>query len=253
MTMTEIAEPVRAVLAEATADGNVVRLPAGQLDRPTYEAVDATLKRMGGRWDRKARGHVFPQPAAPLLAALQTTGAVSRRNSRGDFETPPDVADRLVAAAGLADLPAGSRVLEPSAGRGALVLAALRANPDLRVTAVELDLTNAAALRGIDGVDVIEADFLDYWAAAPFAAVIANPPFHGAAYAKHLRRAHELVTPGGIVTAIVPARYRDRATAAEQWLDEAIAGSGEFAWLPETTFQAAGATVETRLVWWRVR
>ena len=56
---TKIPDDIRPILARSTIAGNVLTLP-GQLDRETYLRVDKVLKATRGKWDRKAKGHVFP-------------------------------------------------------------------------------------------------------------------------------------------------------------------------------------------------
>lgn len=97
-----------------------------------------------------------------------------------------------------ADLPPGSRVLEPSAGDGAF----LRAGPALLWTAVEIDRRHAGALgtlalsRSGPIESVVQADFLtlaptDPNLGAPFDGVIMNPPYEDDADVRHVRHALE--------------------------------------------------------------
>jgi hypothetical protein len=113
-----IQDEILEVLKACTVEGNVVRI-AGQLDRPTYEAVNKILSGIGGKWDRKAKGHVFEHgDAEDLLAGVIMSGQLRDiRKELQFFPTPEAVADRLVA---WADIEPGMVVLEPSAGRGHL-------------------------------------------------------------------------------------------------------------------------------------
>lgn len=103
------------------------------------------------------------------------------------FDTPPPL------AAALCELvsPAGRVVLEPSAGRGNLVAAALDAGA-ARVIAVELDPVRCAVLRdrfASAPVMVIEGSFLDVrladLARAPDV-VLGNPPYDDGADTDHV-------------------------------------------------------------------
>jgi hypothetical protein len=60
---TRIPADVMAIPARATITGNVLVLPE-QLDRETYLRVAKTLTAARGKWDRKARDHVFPSTRA---------------------------------------------------------------------------------------------------------------------------------------------------------------------------------------------
>ncbi len=109
---------VAAVLADATVDDGVVKLPA-ELARPLYASVNKALVAIGGRWDRRRTGHVFPAgvDVGDRLAELLGTGRATSARAAGFFETPPQLVAELVAVAQI--LP-GHRVLEPSAGHGAI-------------------------------------------------------------------------------------------------------------------------------------
>ena len=57
--MAKIPENVLNVLGECRADGNLLYLPSVQLDRKAYTEVNKVLENMGGKWNRKAKAHVF--------------------------------------------------------------------------------------------------------------------------------------------------------------------------------------------------
>lgn len=59
--MAKIPENVLNVLGECRADGNLLYLPSVQLDRKTYTEVNKVLENMGGKWNRKAKAHVFAE------------------------------------------------------------------------------------------------------------------------------------------------------------------------------------------------
>jgi len=129
--MTALAPEVRDALTAAVVEGNTVRL-AGQLDRKAYTATDKALRALGGTWNRKAGGHVFATSPAKALAAVLSGGQVPKpaHQVEGYFATP-DALAQLVAEV-YTDIPglsASSRVLEPSAGDGALVRAIRRVSP----------------------------------------------------------------------------------------------------------------------------
>jgi hypothetical protein len=120
-----LSDTARNVLANASIIGtDRLVLPPGQLDRGTYQEIDKVLKAFGGKWNRSARAHIFAtDPRAKVQALVDGEKVVDQRKANGYFPTPEPVADQLVA---LADLEPGMSVLEPSAGQGALLLAAFR-------------------------------------------------------------------------------------------------------------------------------
>ena len=93
-------------------------LPQEQLDRKTYLAVNKCLVNIGGKWDRKAKGHVFDHdPSDDLDSMLLTGETVDMKKVYQFFPTPTAVAEQMC---GMAELDANCVVLEPSCGRGDL-------------------------------------------------------------------------------------------------------------------------------------
>src|SRR5207245_5405050 len=88
-------------------------------DRKLYEQVNKALDAMGGKWDRKAKAHVFPVDPAEKLKALMDTGEAPAKNPTDFFATPEALAERMAV-----QIPEyAERILEPSAGTGAIALA----------------------------------------------------------------------------------------------------------------------------------
>jgi precorrin-6B methylase 2 len=198
------------------------------------------------------------------------------------YPTPPDAARRLVeaveniaenvkhhqnAAAGQPqwyDGPTGPakrlRVLEPSAGRGALIEAVLRVNPRCNVTAYEVHADRAAvAARRCPAASVTTANFLAVRPVAIYDAVVMNPPFGGTHWIDHVQHAWEFLAPGGMLAAILPAsalvnetplheRFRDWAVANHDgprlYCEDARRRS---LWrdLPDDAFEPSGINVQT--------
>jgi hypothetical protein len=114
----QIASEVLAVLSAAQVDGCHVAL-TGQLDRKLYERTNKVLEAAGGKWNRKARAHVFDGDAAERMDQIILSGSVEvPKDEFNFFPSPPAVIERLME---LADIEPGMRVLEPSAGQGAIV------------------------------------------------------------------------------------------------------------------------------------
>ena len=248
---TRIPADVLAVLARATITGNVLVLPE-QLDRETYLRVAKTLTAARGKWDRKARGHVFPFDPRELMAdAVETGTVVDARKTLQFFETPDELAGRM---AKLAQIAPGNRVLEPSAGFGR-ILRHLLAH-EAEVDAVEIDETNCETLRKMQPAfpelkSVTREDFQTFHdtVASRFDAVVMNPPFSNNLDIGHIRLAWDMLIPGGRLVAICsegPFFRSDKAAVAfREWLDEIDACSEK---LPPGTFRESGTDVATRLI-----
>lgn len=249
---------VRDVLGRSTVDAtrNLLVLPE-QLDRPTYVAVDKALKVIGGKWDRKAGGHVFPFDPSELIDVGVATGQVEDRvQALQFFQTPVALAARMVK---LAKVSPGDRVLEPSAGHGRIVLPLMEVSR--HVTAVEIDAVNAEVLRDRIGEQlvtsrparvtmtlVVEDDFLKA-ELDEYDAIVMNPPFADGQDIAHIRRAHELLAHGGRLVAICSEgpmfRADVRSARFRNWLEEVSAITYT---LPDETFQESGTRVRSRLL-----
>jgi predicted RNA methylase len=200
MADTKLSTEVKDVLSRSVINGNVLVLPEGQLDRKLYEAVNKALTSAGGKWKR-GQGHIFPSDAAPKLAAMLGSGvSVDEKKRDQSFFTPLDLAEEVV---DIADV-RGCDVLEPSAGRGALVTACLDAGA-ARVFAIEKnkeyaqDLESAAAM--YSGYDFLE--LTELWGGRLFNRVVMNPPFTKNQDIKHVNHALTFLAPGGILVAIM--------------------------------------------------
>lgn len=164
--------------------------------------------------------------------------------------TPPAVASRLVAYADLAldDCEGGGpiRILEPSAGAGALIRAALAhyATCSVAITAVELDTEAAAELGRALGalVNVVQSDFLrcePLLGDAPgYDLVVLNPPYQRAQAVRHVQHALRFLRPGGVLGAIVPLNFPDK-------LDGVVFESEE---LGAGAFKESGTGIATKMI-----
>src|SRR5210317_1704180 len=106
------------VLDQCRVEGNNVFLPDIQLERPLYVEVDKALKGMGGKWNRGVKAHVFPSDPSALLGRVQNGETINLKKEFQFFETPEDLAIQM---ADLLEVDASCNILEPSAGRGALI------------------------------------------------------------------------------------------------------------------------------------
>ena len=165
------------------------------------------------------------------------------------YPTPAATVEEL-----LSDLTikAGTRVLEPSAGIGAIVRPVL--NMGATVDAVEIHPDRAAALRGMahPALKVHCANFLKVTPAPVYDLILMNPPFSGTHFMDHVKHAWDFLAPSGELRAILPAsaevgstakHERFRAWAAQhsprgyrcrQWRD-----------LPPESFASVGVRINT--------
>lgn len=247
----KIDDDVLAVLADMKCDGNKAVI-ATQLDRKAYAKVNLVLEACGGIWNRKAKAHVFVGEARDHIETVLNAGEITTAAEMGFFATPDPLAKRLVELAGLKG---GEVVLEPSAGEGAIVdwLQAAGAN----VVAVEMDGGRQAkltvrrqmihdwtcAVRVIDAIDFMDFTWLD-----PFDAVVMNPPFGKVGkgdHIDHLYHAFNLLKPGGVLVAVMPASVEFRTNARYVQLRAFVRKFGTMERLPDDSFKASGTSVRT--------
>ena len=157
------------------------------------------------------------------------------------FQTPEAIAAQMVEL--LPEAGDAPRILEPSAGLGRLINAALNRWPSAEITAIE----EAAQLAGelfhhqAEGLTLLQRDFLavDPDSLGQFDFVLINPPFHMRADIRHIRHALQFVRPGGTLAALcMNTRHRVEAfqDIADHWQP-----------LPAGTFKESGTNIETIL------
>lgn len=240
----KIDKEVLAVLSRATVAGNALTITDGQLDRALYARTDKVLKAAGGKWNTKAKAHLFAGDAETRIEQILLTGDIVIPQDFGYFPTPPAVVARLVE---LAEVEHGMRLLEPSAGRGAIASAFFNV---ALIDAVELLTDNFHALQADDRYDgLVQGDFLELEPAPIYDRVVMNPPFERQADIKHVLHALKFLKPGGLLVSVMAASvsFRDnRLTSDFRALVAAKGGTIEP--LPEGSFKASGTMVGTVVV-----
>lgn len=247
----KISEEVLAVLSQLQIAGNCVALHA-QLDRKMYVQVNKVLEALGGKWNRSAKAHIFPHDAQEAIDRAILVGEVTTHKDIGFFPTPPRLALRL---AGAINCRAGHTLLEPSAGTGRLIEAALVCGVRERdITFVERDHGMFAALANTyPRTDALSNDFMDYHSSGPMIAgrfdrILMNPPFLKSGAGDHLdhtRLAYALLAPKGRLGAILPSGVlfrQDRRHAEFRTWAESV---GQFETLPTDSFVESGTRVNT--------
>lgn len=234
---------VLAVLSAAQMDGSALKL-VGQLDRKLYERTNKVLEAAGGKWNRKAKAHVFPGDAADAMEQIILSGEVTVPQNFGFFPTPRKIAERVIE---VADLEPGLAVLEPSAGTGSLAAHALLAGCE--VDCVELLEKNVNLLCSTPYRTVVQGDFLQQAAKRAYDRVVMNPPFAKQDDIKHVLHALKFLKPGGRLVSVMSAGvlFRENRLTTE-FRALVNARGGEIEELDEGAFKEAGTMVRTVLV-----
>lgn len=239
-------DEVLAVLSRATVAGNALTL-TGQLDRKLYERTNKALEAAGGKWKRQAKAHLFDADAAERVEQMLATGEVAvPKDEFNYFPSPPAVVARLLQ---LADIKRGMRLLEPSAGRGAIALAC--AGAGAVVDCYEWMEANAEALAALGRPDigVSRADFLAVTPAAAYDRVVMNPPFMKQLDIKHVLHALKFLKPDGLLVTVMASSvtFRDNKLT-QDFRDLVRARGGDIEALPDGSFKASGTAVNTVIV-----
>jgi len=182
-------------------------------------------------WDRPAKP---ARNAKDLIKNLQF------------YPTPPEIADRI-----LHDeyLPHGARVLDPSAGEGALLDAARRKWPNVKTFGIEVHPGRVKAAWE-KGHMVAQDDFLSDTRldVQRFDLVLMNPPFSGMHWLRHIRKAWGLVDEGGMLISILPASaVIDHMEELAKAVDRPE-GRVRYADLPIGAFRESGTNINTVVV-----
>lgn len=248
----EIREEILRLLAACEIKDNAGFLPQTQLDRKIYLEVNKHLEHLGGKWNRKTKGHVFDEDPTDSFENMLITGETTDFKKEFQFfETPPELADKMI---DMAELKGGDLVLEPSAGQGA-ILDCLRAyrrktGIDFHITGIELSKSNCKVLSR-KGYFPIQKDFLTSGDRIVDEAdkIIMNPPFTKQQDIDHILHAYSLLNPGGILVSVISEspffRENKKSVAFRQFLG----GTGaEIIKNPEGAFKTSGTMVSTRII-----
>lgn len=243
----QIQDDVLAVLSRATTSGNALTL-TGQLDRKLYERTNKALEAAGGKWDRKAKAHIFPAEAAERVEQMLATGQVEvPKDEFNYFPSPPSVVKRLLQ---LARVEPGMRVLEPSAGQGAIAWPCAAAGAV--VDCYEAQQGNAAICAMGAPVDLgrtLVADFLTITPEPVYDRVVMNPPFMKQLDIKHVLHALQFLKPGGLLVSVMASSVTFRDNKLTQDFRDLIrARGGDIEALPDGSFKASGTGVNTVIV-----
>lgn len=211
-----------------------------------YERTNKVLEAAGGKWSRKAKAHLFDDEAATRVDQIILSGEVEvPKDEFNFFPSPPAVVARLME---LADVQSGMRVLEPSAGKGAIAYAC--AGAGATVDCYELMEANFAALAGDARLgSVRNIDFLSQAPEASYDRVVMNPPFAKQADIKHVLHALRFLKPGGLLVSVMTASvaFRDN-NLTQDFRDLIRERGGDIEALPEGSFKESGTMVRTLIV-----
>jgi predicted RNA methylase len=250
----KVAQEVLQVLQHVDCINHAAVLP-GQLDRPMYTKVNKVIELAGGKWNKKAKAHLFDGDAGEALEQVMLTGEiVDKKQELGAFDTPIDIVQMLLMAA---NIRRGQTFLEPNAGTGAIANAAVTAGAE--VYCYEIDPVKSEKLNANPKTPCLTADFLNVTPirgepltnqnAVLFDIVGMNPPFAKRADIHHISHATRFVKKGGVLVAIASAAVSFRDDLLGRGFRTLVEKhDGEITPLPEGSFKSSGTMVNTVMV-----
>ncbi|MGL5059908.1 MAG: hypothetical protein ACRC62_07985 [Microcoleus sp.] len=234
MADIKISQEVASILGQSRIDGMALHLPPGQLDRKIYLDVKKTIETLGGKWKTNLQAFLFDRdPAEKLNTALGKGVVVDTKKQRQAFYTPDEVASTV---AMLADVE-GCKVLEPSAGDGALVRACAKYGATT-VDAIEVESECKEILEMIAN-SVIIGDFLAQTPSPIYDRVVMNPPFSKGQDVKHVLHALKWLKPDGLLFSIVIDKPHPKLESL---------GAIDVAKFDAGSFKPSGTNIATKLI-----
>ena len=224
------------ILGNSEISGNKLFLPPGQLERKLYLSTNKVLETIGGKWSRKEKAHIFPDPPQETIEEILLTGEYTDSKKEYQFfETPENIAKQLIRMAEIGD---GDTVLEPSAGRGAIA----KFIPGC--DCIELNPENRQHLKNF-GFNVVGENFLEF--DRQYDIIIGNPPFTKQQDIDHVNHMIDLAKKRVVSVMSASITFRTNKKT-QQFLDRIEQLDGEIIDLPEKSFQKSGTNVNTCIV-----
>ncbi len=214
------------ILKNCLISGNQLRLPEGQLDRNVYLAIKKSVTSLGGKWvGGKTQAFVFDFDPTPLIQKLTSgnNGVVNIKKKLQFFPTPADVAEDMLS---WAEISATDKVLEPSAGQGALIIPIIERFPHLVVDVCELEEINRGILQSklSNNINIIGEDFLNTTFTKEYDWIIANPPFAKNQDITHIQHMYTLLKKGGTLLSLSSPSWQIGSTkkvvAFRKWVED---------------------------------
>ncbi len=240
-------ERLSELLGLMVVEGDLARFSGGTIE--DWDLLKGAMLGLGGKWvGGKTQGFRFGKrvDVAAVIEQAWTTGKITNEAREADFiASPRAVAERVVA---LANISPGDRVLEPSAGHGAIADAVLAAEPKVELVLCELLEDNRDALIA-KGYEKALADERDFMKAdlGKFDVVVMNPPFKEEI--AHVTRAHGMLRAGGRLVTVMSGGIVFRQDAkTERFRQWVAAQGGTIEELPSNSFRESGTGVSAVIV-----
>ena len=234
----KIKQEVIDILEQCEIKGDQLYLPNIQIERKLYLKVNEAIKCLGGKWDRKAKAHLFSDDIGNAIDNAVLSGeVVDIKKELQYFPTPEPVINQLIELARL-ESSVDCLLLEPSAGEGAIASRLMQYG---EVDCCEIHKDFHGSLKEL-GCNVVGENFLEYRPEWRYNAIIANPPFTRQQDIDHVN--HMIDCCCGRVVSIMSAGVMFRNNhKTVQFRDRIGSLDGRLEMLPEGAFKESGTMV----------
>jgi len=224
-----------------------------EIDSDEYKKVAQYLRNLGAKWDTSKYAHVFPNANfKAVIEIIKKTGELPKINPHQLFPTPDHIIQEMIKSFAVQETlqkvkytdHKKIKILEPSAGTGAMVDAIFEAFGDtVEIHAVEIDPINRKILAG-KPCQLIGENFLEEEIEHQYDLIVMNPPFKGQEYVKHVLKAQSLLLPSGKLFTILPKI--SSKNIANNPVAREIARSGAEYWdNPPESFKESKTKIDT--------
>lgn len=239
------------VIKNSTLKNKNLYLPEIELTKKEYNEVKKILTKIGGKWKGgKTQAFVFEHDPKQLIERLINGEKINLKKDFQFFPTPVKIVKKLLE---IANIQSGDKVLEPSAGQGAIINEVIKKGIKRdRVHYLEFMSQNRQKLKDIEATDIgeqFENDFLKMKASQYYDVVIANPPFTKDQDIDHVKHMWEMINDKGIVVSIMSQSWlkgrKKKQVEFRKWLKELGA---EVIELSSGEFKESGTDIATCIV-----
>lgn len=236
-----------------------IQLPEYQIPASDFPKVKRAIEGIGGVWNRKAQAFGFDAPPEPLFERICQGEEInlerSFRKRTQFFETPEEVIESMFQFVGV---DRDARVLEPSAGRGALIKALKRLEPHHEgfIDYCEMEADHRANIEilaeenGWNNLRCVGWDFLEHPKPKQgYHLILANPPFSKDQDIKHFYHMYDMLEPGGRMVVVMSVSWLKSSRPVHRefrdWLGYFFHDVVE---MPANAFHKSGTSVRTCVV-----
>lgn len=228
-------------------------LPPGQLDRSLYMDIAKSFKMISGEWSRKHEGFIFEIDPEIYLDDIIEGKKINLKKEIQFFPTPAALAEEMIwqvitynSTLYKPDL----KVLEPSAGRGAITNELIKINPGLKIDVCEIDEVNRRFLNKNPNLNLIAEDFLKLEERKEYYdLIIANPPFSKNQDIDHVYKMFECLKPGGTLGSFTSKHWQHSRNKKEVAFKEFLEENGHTLFeIEPRAFKEAGTMVGTNFI-----